>query len=79
MKNKHEILKELKQKCNTLIKIYQKHKKKWLILNTISSFLDDGEKFFMSCDSELALNVLMDLGYKKEEAMVLYLKLISQN
>ena len=33
----------------------------------------------MSCDSELALNVLMDLGYKKEEAMVLYLKLISQN
>ena len=46
MKNKHEILKELKQKCNTLIKIYQKDKKKWLILNTISSFLKKREKFF---------------------------------
>lgn len=79
MKNKHEILKELKQKCNTLIKIYQKEKKKWLILNSISSFLEDGEEFFLSCDAELALNVLMDLGYKKEEAKALYLKLISQN
>lgn len=79
MKNKHEILKELNEKCNTLIKINQNDKKKWLILNTISSFLDDGENFFLSCDSELALNVLMDLGYKKEEAKALYLKLISQN
>lgn len=77
MTKKEEIIKSLKEKCNTLLKNAQNDKKKWLILNTISSFLNNNENFFQTCDAELAINVLMDLGYKKEEAKSLYLKLIS--
>lgn len=78
MQNKEQILSILKQKCETELKNCKNDKKKMLIFTTISSFLKDGEDFFTSADAELAINVLMDLGYKKEEAKELYLKLICQ-
>ena len=79
MENKKQIISSLKQKCETELKNCKNDKKKMLIFTTISSFLNDGEDFFTSTDAEIALNVLMDLGYKKEEAKELYLKLICQN
>ncbi len=78
MENKQQIITSLKQKCEAELKNCKNDKKKMLIFTTISSFLDDGEDFFTSTDVEIALNVLMDLGYKKEEAKELYLKLICQ-
>ena len=78
MKNKQKIIDELKNRCKEKLAIFQKNKKKTLIFTTISSFLDDGEDFFLSCTADTAINVLMDLGYKKEEAKELYLKLICQ-
>ena len=78
MENKEQIITSLKQKCEAELKNCKNDKKKMLIFTTISSFLDDGEDFFTSTDAEIALNVLMDLGYKKEEAKELYLKLICQ-
>ncbi len=76
MENKEEIISNLKNRCKIKLAENQKNKKKMLIYEMISTFLKDGESFFRSCDAEVAINVLIDLGFEKEEAKKLYLKLI---
>lgn len=76
MKNKQEILNDLRQKCDTELKNCKNDNKKTIIFTSISSFLQEGEEFFTSVDVDLAINVLMDLGLKKEEAKEVYRTLI---
>lgn len=74
---KDEIMENLKKKCENLIKIHKNDKKKMLIFTTISSILKDGCNFFQSCDADTAINILLDLGYEKEEAKKIYLTLLT--
>ena len=78
MENKQKIISILREKCDTELKNCKNDRKKMFIFTTISSFLKDGVDFFVSADAELAINVLMDLGYEKEKANELYKKLICQ-
>lgn len=78
MESKQKIINELKKRCKEKLAFFKENKQKTLIFTTISSFLDDGEEFFLSCKTDTAINVLMDLDYKKEKAKELYLKLICQ-
>ncbi len=78
MQNKQEIINELKKRCDKKLELFKENKKKMLIFTTISSFLKDGDEFFISVSADTAINVLMDLDFEKEKAKELYLKLICQ-
>lgn len=74
---KTEILENLSKICDEMLKIYKNDKKKLLIYQTISSILKDGNSFFKTCDADTAINIFMDLGYKKEEAKKIFLLMLT--
>lgn len=74
---KTEILENLQKICDEMLKINKNDKKKLLIYQTISSILKDGDSFFRTCNADTAINIFMDLGYKKEEAKKIFLQILT--
>lgn len=74
---KSELINNLASVCDEMIKLHKNDKKKLLIYQTISSILKDGDDFFKTCDADTAINIFMDLGYKKEEAKDIFLVMLT--
>lgn len=77
MGNKEKIIFELNYLCKQLLQEYTNDRAKKELYSTIATMLKDGAKFFECCDAEVGINVLIDLGYSKEEAKKTYIKLVS--